>query len=304
MNTIQDVLQPFRSIPLSKNGLFRVVRDEPRTMTKQLYGLRSMKKNTFTISQSLPPINVKDGVTIKYINEETWEPAEVSRTATGGTDPSNPVIIQMDGITKEYQAINEALYNARINLYRRKEASFGTTREGLEHSIGDKVLLQNQMPMDWGIGGDILKVEKVGTASTGRNIRLITSEPLVFDGEPNFMVFRKNDGGITGVFNVYIPTPGERNKDYDDENQCMLQYNSKLTESNDCSEIVVNRSQFGTTATSITFYGLDGKSEKTHFAFYSNNNPPQDFIVRDIQPRSYNETILKCDVEDLRIYAD
>ena len=278
-----------------------------------------MLANSFSSQNFLAPEDVRDGVTIQYTDASTWEPAEVTRTASGATNPSNPLKVNLRGITNQAQAVREALYRARLNQYRRMEVTFACEAEGLLLSIGDKILVQHDT-MKWGTAGDVLAIEsRTQLPGTADQYRLILTEPVEFNinsSVQHFIWLRKKDGGMQR-FNVHQPTASQLNTAYDPEFQVLLSDPTGVARVTvpggnvaGAPERVFHPNVAG--QDDFTFYGFDGASELTHFIFGYNSlingvlirNAPQELVVRDVKPRGENLAQITADIENTAIYAD
>ena len=303
--TIKNVLKPFRCIPIIDSaGVFTIVRDDSRTLVSQLFTQRSIKQGTFSVLQNLAPDEVKDGVTIRFVDKDNnYETNDVSVTATGGI-PVNPKVVRLRGITNRVQARREALYRARVNQYRRLEVKFTTEAEGLLLDIGDKVLVQHDT-MKWGESGEIWHVEAVGN-----DWRLILSEPVTFTADINQvynMRFRRKQAGVTNTLLVKQLPVAMQNADYASNQQVLIaDAEPSFLVTRDADNNVIEyhyrgRQVAGGRQSFIDFYGLDGKSELTQYIF---GDDAKECVVREVKSRGTNETTITLDIEDNRIYAD
>ena len=308
--TIKNILKPYRCIPvIDSAGIFTIVRDDTRRNSSSLFTQRSMIKGSFSVKQNLAPNEVRDGVTLRFVDKDkNYETDDISVTATGGL-PANPKTIRLRGITDVNQARREALYRARVNQYRRQHVEFSVEQEGLLLNKGDKVLVQNDF-MKWGSAGDIIDVAYgealIGGRFIANNVRLILSEPVEFVADPlHFysMVFKTKDGGVTPVYSaIQVPTH-QIDSNYETNQQVILTGNSQeLVESQSGDEIIYKRSSRQTPL--VTFFGFNGNTQLTEYAFGTGDNFAQEFVVDEITPSSETIIKLKLDNEDNRIYAD
>lgn len=187
---VQHVARCGRAVGIVQNGVFRMVRDRLQTLPLAMFTPSNIVDGSFSINYKMANEDTVDGFEIEFIDAASWAPAFEAQTAAGGT-PSNAAHVRLFGCTNRPQAMREALYMARNNIYRRRMIRFTTELEGFIPTFGDLIVLSHDMP-SWGSSGIILDVEGQPDKCT-----IVVSEPLAFEAGKNYyMAFRNRDGKI------------------------------------------------------------------------------------------------------------
>ena len=269
-----------RCAGILQGGVFRIIRDRAQTIPVAMFSTRNIVKNSFNIKYAMASEDTVDGVTVEYLNDKTWKPAEVSTNASG-TTPSNPAKVKLFGCTSRTQALSEALYLAKNNIYRRVTITFTTDMEGHIPTFGDLVVVSHDMPQ-WGLSGDVIGVKTDGTIEL--------SEPVTFETGKTYQVaFRKKNGGVNGPFTI---TAGAKS------NEIVL--------SGTWTFAVAASGEY-TTATSSSgdtvrlYYGT--KEERSHFSFGENSKWSRYGVVKSIRPRNNYQVQLAIMSEDTRVHT-
>ena len=184
-----------RAVAFLQGGIVRFVRDEPKTIPVALFSPRNIIKNSLSIQYIMPSEDTADSVTVEYFSDKTWKTTEITGVLPESTS-ENTATVELFGCTNKEQALQEALYMAAANRYRRRIVSFMTELDGLIPTYGDLVAITHDMP-SWGQGGEV--IQKDGN-------KLTLSEPVTFsDDSVHYIALRKANGQLSGP---YIVTSG------------------------------------------------------------------------------------------------
>ena len=270
-----------RAEPINENNIYTIIRDHLQTTSSLLLtSRRQLGKNPFTISQVLQ--HKVDGVTLSYLDNQTFKEKSISVTPTG-EKPNKPAMLMLSGCPTESQARKEALYIARDNAYRRLNLVIETELLGYIPSFGDLITVQLNLPK-WGITGDITGYDEQYKA-------IKVSEPLVFEENvEQYITILTAQGSPSAEIPVekgpdeksFIPKTGYDNISYEPQ-----------------SEIVaINKSPH-----SWTMY-FGGEKERTIFHFGKLEQITNYYKVKKIRPRSEFEVSLYLVKEDNRVHDD
>jgi len=129
-------------------------------------------------------------VVLEYIDEGTWQLAEAiaPRTATEEMI-ADATRLQLPGLVNRAQAQREAEFLLRQNLYRRQTVKLETEHDGRMLSVGSTVLLQSELPQEWGQAGKVAR--NVGTS-------LVLDRPLIWGTGQHYIVLRTPRGKAFG----------------------------------------------------------------------------------------------------------
>ncbi|WP_321504036.1 host specificity factor TipJ family phage tail protein [Breoghania sp.] len=187
-DAMQAVLAAGRASVSFSGNVISMVRDEPRALARQVFTDRNIVRNSLSIDYEMHRSDTADDVIVEYIDEETWQPAEV-RCTLAASNSVAPVRKKLFGVCQRDQAWAEGIYSAADNYYRRVFVSFETEWEGRLLRRGDSAIVQCEMPQTWGASG-ILR---------GRNgLDLTLSAEPDTDPANTYIMLRTKRGGEWG----------------------------------------------------------------------------------------------------------
>lgn len=197
--TLWDALSQIASVgdamPVYYAGVIDFVRDEQKAIRTAMFTPNNIVSGSLSIEYLFPSYDTPDHVIVEYIDETTFQPAEVPCVLSGGTK-QRPSRLKMFGCTDRNQAWRHGMRLAAANRDRRRNISLTTEMEGYIPRYGDLVAVSHDVPA-WGMSG-------VVTSYAGAIVS--TSESLTWTaGQTHYMAFRKRDGSVDGP---YIVTQG------------------------------------------------------------------------------------------------
>ncbi len=219
--TVSDALATVarvgRAVRVPLGTRIRMVRDSDPGPAGYFFNMRNIRKGSFETEYLLPTAETADAVTIEYVNDTSWKPAEVTMRALGApyeawleaeelTDsPSSralwfaaaeePVRVRLFGCTQYRMAREEAWYMAQSNVYRRRAVSFSTEAEGLLPAYGDGARIAHELPR-WGVSGEVEDWD-------GDNAIATLTQPVTFaDEATHYAGLSDGKGGFTGPYEV------------------------------------------------------------------------------------------------------
>ncbi|MGA0561689.1 host specificity factor TipJ family phage tail protein [Ancylobacter sp. VNQ12] len=171
-------------------GTLSLVRDEPVAIPTMMLTDNEIVRGSLEIEYLLKATEASQCVVLEYIDESTWQLAE----AVAPRDATEEMIadatrLQLPGLVARAQAQREAEFLLRQNLYRRQTVKLETEHDGRMLSVGSTVLLQSELPQEWGQAGKV--VRNVGTA-------LVLDRPLTWDAGQHYVVLRTPRGKAFG----------------------------------------------------------------------------------------------------------
>jgi len=163
-------------------GTLSVFRDEWASVPEVMLTDGEIVRGSMEIEYIMKPTDAQQCVVHEYINEDTWQIEE----AIAPRDATEEMIadatrLQMEGVVNRAQAQREAEFLLRQNLYRRRHATFETEYEGRLLSIGTPILIQSDMPLEWGQAAKIAR--QVG-------VSLYLDRPLTWESGQSYVVLR------------------------------------------------------------------------------------------------------------------
>jgi hypothetical protein len=170
---LDRVLNAAIAKPLLSWDRFSVVRDRPRTIPALMLTDFSIVRGSVSILYPLQDEEFADGVIVEYLEEEIWQPAEVSSSGSVAT-LTRPGRVQIDGVTRRWQATWIARYLALTNQKRRKIVTLDVEAEGKLINLGDLVAASTELPESW---GQTLRVESWTPASGGDPAEITVHTP-------------------------------------------------------------------------------------------------------------------------------
>jgi hypothetical protein len=187
--TLQDALEAalrvMRSNPAFIGDRLTIVRDEPK-VPRMLFTDAEIVRGSLTVNRTLLDDTWADGVKVNYFDERNWRAASVA-SAEG---LQRPAIVDALGIGKREKATEFARYLAAVNRYRRRKVSIQVELEGRLLKRGDLILIQSELPQNWGVGGELR-----GFNATGSPVQLTLDRPLNLpSGQTHFILLRQRNG--------------------------------------------------------------------------------------------------------------
>lgn len=163
-------------------GTLSLFRDEWASVPEVMLTDGEIVRGSLEIEYIMKPSDAQQCVVHEYINEDTWQIEE----AVAPRDATEELIadatrLQMEGVVNRAQAQREAEFLLRQNLYRRRHATFETEYEGRMLSIGTPILLQSDLPLEWGQGAKI--AQQIDTS-------LYLDRTLTWEDGQNYVVLR------------------------------------------------------------------------------------------------------------------
>lgn len=163
-------------------GTLSLFRDEWASVPEVMLTDGEIVRGSLEIEYIMKPSDAQQCVVHEYINEDTWQIEE----AVAPRDATEEMIadatrLQLEGVVNRAQAQREAEFLLRQNLYRRRHATFETEYEGRMLSIGTPILLQSDLPLEWGQGAKI--AQQIGAS-------LYLDRKLTWEAGQHYVVLR------------------------------------------------------------------------------------------------------------------
>ena len=193
---LTKIAQAGRAKPYMQGGVVRVARDQAASVPVALFSMRNILRGSFSVDYLMPTAATADAIDVTYFDSVNWASRTV-RSALSGSTSSNPVKVDLFGVTSRDQAYREGLYQAASNRYRRKVIKFGAEMEGFIPSFGDLIAVAHDMPQ-WGQTAEV-------TAWDSGTLTLTLSEPMTWGTGTHYVGLRKRDGSVDGP---YVVTAG------------------------------------------------------------------------------------------------
>ena len=171
-------------------GALSLVRDEAVAIPTMMLTDHEIVRGSLEIDYLLKATEASQCVVLEYIDESTWQLAE----AIAPRDATEEMIadatrLQLPGLVARAQAQREAEFLLRQNLYRRQTVKLETEHDGRMLSVGSTVLLQSELPQEWGQAGKV--VRHVGAG-------LVLDRPLTWGSGQHYIVLRTPRGKAFG----------------------------------------------------------------------------------------------------------
>ncbi|MCS0501373.1 host specificity factor TipJ family phage tail protein [Ancylobacter mangrovi] len=128
-----------------------LIRDQWRDTPSMLLSDREIVRGSISIDYQLAAEDSADGVVLNYLDESTWQPAQVQ--CPRDVELLRPATIELPGIVRREQAQRETDFYWRANLYRRVRPTCTTEHDGRLLAFGSNVLMQSELPRSWGQSG-------------------------------------------------------------------------------------------------------------------------------------------------------
>jgi len=186
--TLQQIAAAGRASPQLALTKMSVVFDEESRLPIQAFGMASIIKDSFKVTYATD--NLPTEVIVKYIDEDrNYEKNEVRQSVINLQDevlPSNPVEIELFGVTNLSQAGREANLIAASFVFRRRVIEFTVDIENLIATRGDVIL----------IGHDLTSWSDSGRLTSG-TVSQLTLDKSVTVGSGSFITIRDPDINLT-----------------------------------------------------------------------------------------------------------
>jgi hypothetical protein len=203
-SAISQVMRVGRAVPLIRGSRYTFVRDVEDTEPVALFGMRNIRKGSFSLQLAVPELDEVTALDIEYWDQTRWD--WVTRTVqyeeaedppfiayTGDVAPSpytraeNVARIKMPGAIGPQHVSRIGAYTLADMLFRRSRANYRAHLDGLLPAYGAPVLIAHDVP-NWGQSGDVVDWDGVDTVTT--------SEPLDFSSGTHYMRLQMASGGV------------------------------------------------------------------------------------------------------------
>lgn len=154
MEALETILRPIIARPLFIGGMLSLVRDKARTIPNLMLTDFSIIRGSVSVDYPLQTEDESDGTILEYLEEQIWQPAEVSSSGSVAT-LLKPARVQIRGVTNRPQATRLTRYLALTNSKRRKTVTVDVEAEGRLVKLGDLVCLSSDI---MALGGQTMRV--------------------------------------------------------------------------------------------------------------------------------------------------
>jgi hypothetical protein len=189
-DALDKILAPARSKHFWLGDTVSVVRDEWRDVPTMLLTDREIVRDSTQVNWTMLGDEDPDAVIVEYIDEETWQPAQVQYPPNSDTFTATfPETKRIDGVVQRDQAFRECAFLYLQALYRRENVQISVEYEGRAITLGSVIRLQTELPMAYGYGG----------AVTARAGNVLTLDPApTWDEGPFYIRLRTPNGKFFG----------------------------------------------------------------------------------------------------------
>lgn len=125
-----------------------LVRESWRAVPEQLLTDNQIVRDSLSIRYDLQTDDACDAIIAEYLDETTWQSAEVQVPAD--VVPLRPRYVEWPGAVQRSQVWSLTSFLWRQNAYRRVKPTLTTERDGRMLAYGDVIALQSDLPMRWG----------------------------------------------------------------------------------------------------------------------------------------------------------
>lgn len=179
-----------RAKPYQQSGMVRFWRDSLQTIPTAIFTPRNIKAGSFSMEFAPAVTDTSDAVRMSYFDERYWSQRDALCHTTSSA-AAKPAEVQAFGMIQRRQVVDEGMYMAGCNQYRRRMVTFQTEAEGLLPRFGDLIGVNHDMP-HWGQSGDVLAWD--ATTQTA----ILSEPPIWTEGSAHYMRLVKADGSVTG----------------------------------------------------------------------------------------------------------
>ncbi|MDF2621400.1 MAG: hypothetical protein K0S00_4059 [Xanthobacteraceae bacterium] len=143
-------------------GTLSLVREQWSSVPRMLITDQEIVRGSLEIEYLLRPTDEAQCAVLEYLDESTWQLAEaVAPRSASEVQIARATRLQLP-IVKRAQAQREVEFLLRQNLYRRINVRLTTEHDGRLLYLGAPVLLQSDLPQQWGASGKVTR--RVGNA--------------------------------------------------------------------------------------------------------------------------------------------
>jgi len=187
-----------RMVPYLPGGQFCVVRDDYQELPGVTYTEDDFDEGSFRISHDIPTQSSPTCVTVKFVNEITWNDDFVTYYDERGSE-DRPYELTLEGCQSRDQAYQYAAYLYNDMFNNRSKVEFSTGLKGHLPPLFKKIAI-GASNVDWGQSGVIASVDE-------ENSLIWLSEPVDFGNDATGKLFVTEADGATG--GPYTVTPTE-----------------------------------------------------------------------------------------------
>lgn len=188
-DAVKTILRVGRAVPMLQGSQVTAIQDGTRTIVEGVFNRENIIKDSLRWEIALTKYGEYDGLSIEYVDPQTWKPEELDCSWPGDTN-NNPERIILAGCTNRQQAFEEGKVLRGMRLRNRENVIFQTGLEGFIPSYGALVAVTHDV-LRRGYGGFIVSVEV-----DDKTINL--SEPVKWiDGMEHVFILRRGDGSGT-----------------------------------------------------------------------------------------------------------
>jgi hypothetical protein len=171
-------------------------RDEWKPIPQMLLSDYQIVRGSLEVDYLLNSEDSSDSVQGQFLNEDTWQPAQLQYPPDGGSFfAQRPSSIQLDGVTNKDQMFDELRFLYKQSQLRRINVRLDTEHDGRLLRYGSIVKVQSFLPKKWGVSGEIVSYN-TGTKT------LKLSKDVTFDIGQYYVELRDKTGGYFGPVKV------------------------------------------------------------------------------------------------------
>ena len=138
-------------------------RDEWKPIPQMLISDQQIIRGSIEVDYVLNDEESTDSIRGQFLNEDTWQPAELQYPPNSGSFTSErPGSIQIDGVTNSDQMFAELRFWYKQSQLRRIKVRLDTEHDGRLLRFGSTVKVQSHLPKKWGASGEV-KAYNAGT---------------------------------------------------------------------------------------------------------------------------------------------
>lgn len=158
---LDTILRPARARHRWSGDVLTAVRDEWQDVGQMLLTDREIVRGSLSVEWILNPEDSADSVIVEYVDESTWNFAEVQFPPDTPLGPvvfisETPSRVRLDGVVNRDRAYKLAAFLYLQAQKRRTSIVLDTEHDGRMLGFGSRVHLQTELPMSWGSGGEVL----------------------------------------------------------------------------------------------------------------------------------------------------